>query len=175
MPNTIQRPRILFMTGQDPFSVSVQMMTYSDVSHCGIVIPSEATQPEMVLHAAGRGVKYEPRARLVSKYRFSDIAEYEILPDVSDGVIFLLKQVGKRYDNEEIVSRVILRVLQVASPWVTKAALPSPDQWTCARLAMAVDPTRTRLPEWKSLDPDSVTPIDLLTATDGGPHFRRVK
>jgi hypothetical protein len=170
------RPKLLFMTGQDPFSISVQMMTYSDVSHCAIVLPRvEGAADEMVIHAAGRGVKFEPRSKLYKKYRFLDIAEFEILPDVSYGVSYLLAQVGKPYDTEEVVSRVFLRIAQVASPWVRKSAVPSPGQWTCARLAMAIDPYRNIISEWRTLDPDSVVPIELLNASVNGLNFHRVK
>ena len=167
------RPKILFLRGRDPFSLSVQMMTLSEVSHVALILPSD--RGELALHALVKGVRLEPRDKL--DRNFDPVAEFVVLPDVRTGLAFLLKQVGKPYDEGEVASRLFYHGLQAIFPWIAGAgtSTPAKDKWTCGRLTMALDPVRNRIPEWWVLDPSLVTPVDLLDTTtknSAGSFFR---
>lgn len=156
--------RLLFLTGEDWFSVGIRAFTQGLPSHVGVCFGPQGSH---VLHAVSKGVKIEPRERLYAKYSFYDVAEFQIIPDVRPGFHQAASQVGKPYDKGEIYSRVINKVVRVACPWVPEAAV-SEGQWTCARFAMLLDPMGARIPEWRSLDPKTVTPVELLRATEAG-------
>ncbi len=162
------RPRLLFLSGLDWFSLGVRVLTNSRAAHVAIVVGDN------VLHAASKGVFLEDRRRLYTAYRYSDIAEFEVLPDVGLGLDYLYSQLGQPYDSGEVFSRVITQVLNGFSGFDKMNAVGSRGQWTCARFAMAIDPMRDRIPAWWRLDPRTVTPASLLQATRTSPSFRRV-
>lgn len=164
----MSRPRVAFFAGVDPFSLAVRAFTASRVTHAAVAIDGN------ILHAASKGVLLEDRRRLYTHYLYEDVAEFEVLPDVTPGLNYMLKQLGKPYDLTEIASRVISKIANAFSGIDRMDALNSPGQWTCARFVMALDPTRVVFPEWRALDPRTVTPASLLQATQISPYFRRV-
>lgn len=166
-PDSRVRPTLIFTSGDDPFSLSVQMVTMSAASHVVIGFGDE------IIHAI-RQVRHEARSRLYTKYKYTEVAEFEIVPDVTPGVQYLVSQVGKPYDFDEVISGLFMRSFQFLMPTWQKNAIATQGKWTCARLAMALDPYRNRIPEWWSVDPEGATPAALLQ-TMGGASFRRIK
>jgi hypothetical protein len=164
--------RLLFLTGEDWFSVGIRAFTRGLPSHVALAFGPDGSQ---VVHAVSKGVRVEAREQLYTKYLFYDVAEFGVVPDVRAGLQTALTQVGKPYDKGEIYSRLINKVVRVACPWVPEAAA-SDGEWTCARFAMLLDPLGARIPEWRALDPKTVTPVELLRATEGGlGSFRRIR
>jgi len=162
--------RILFSSGTDPFSVFVRLATVSKTNHVSIVVGDN------ILHAVTRGVRIEDRRRLYTHYNYTDVAEYEILPDVSYGLDFVMRQLGRAYDRGELVTKLASKLSNAFGVHESAPAAGqlSTGQWSCARLAMAIDPTRTQIPEWRRVNPQTVTPGSLLQATRMGASFRRV-
>lgn len=162
--------RILFSSGLDPFSVFVRLATMSKTNHVSIVVGDN------VIHAVTKGVRIEDRRRLYTSYNYSDVAEYEILPDVSLGLDFVMRQLGRSYDTAEVATRFVSKLVNGfgSHEAVPAVGQTSPGQWSCARLAMAIDPTRRQIPEWRKLNPQTVTPGSLLQATRTGASFRRI-
>lgn len=167
------RPHILFATGNDPFSLGVKLLTTSSISHTAIVIDENT-----IIHAVTSRVKREPRSKLYTRHHFTDVAEFEVIPNVDVGLNYLNQQIGKAYDMDEIFSGLFLRCLQLVAPTaVTKNGYSTKNKWTCARLAMGLDPQRNRIPEWWKIDPDGVSPEDLFQASNNGTgnSFNRIK
>jgi len=160
------QPRLLFTGGDDAFSVLVRGWTGSYATHAAIVIGDQ------VLHAVGKGVILEMRSALRTRYGYYDVAELEVLPDVSEGLRLASAQVGRRYDNLDVASRLLFVALRGLLPWTARRAVNTPGAWTCARFCMLLDPIGDRIPEWRHVDRTSVTPVDLLAVA--GPSFRRV-
>lgn len=160
--------RLLFLTGDDPFSAAVKAWTLSPASHVALALGNSGN---LLLHAVAKGIILEPRWAVYRRLRYRDVAEFEVLPDVSRETNALLARAGDRYDYGEIVSHVLLRVARCALPWIP-ATVSTPRRWTCARFLLDLDPTRSKIPEWRGLDARTVTPSDLLRVA--GSSFRRL-
>lgn len=162
--------RVLFSSGTDPFSMFVRLATVSKTNHVAIVVGDN------IIHAVTKGVRLEDRRRLYTNYNYTDVAEFEILPDVRFGLDFIVHQLGRPYDRGELVTRLASKISNALSGHEAIPAIGgiSPGQWSCARLAMAIDPTRRQIPEWRGLNPQTVTPGSLLQATRTGASFRRI-
>lgn len=162
------KPSLLFTTGEDPFSLSIQMLTASPASHVAICLNNGKNE---IVHAI-RKVRHENRSRLYTKYAYKDVAEFLILPEVN--LDHVMSQTGKLYDFDEVITGFFMRGIQLAAPWVTRAAVATGGKWTCARLALALDPKRNIIPEWRGLNPEGITPDELLQ-TMAGPSFYRIR
>ncbi len=143
-------------------------MTASPASHVVICLNNGKNE---IVHAI-KQVRRENRSRLYTKYAYQDVAEYLIIPEVN--IDHVLTQVGKLYDFDEVITGFFFRGLQLAAPWVTRSAVATGGKWTCGRLAMALDPQRNIVPEWQALNPEGVTPDELLQ-TMNGLSFRRIR
>jgi hypothetical protein len=166
---TRPRPRILFTTGDDLVSRSVQIFTGSRISHAAVVLPSSDGKSDEVIHAVGAGVVREPRQVLYDKRNYRDVAELVVIPPVD--VASVVSRIGQPYDYPEIVSRVLLRGFQAVCPWLPEGVSSSLRR-SCARLVLDLDPNGIFIPEWHGVKRASVTPVELANRV--GRSFQRL-
>ena len=154
------RPTILVLTSDRPVGRAIRWFTRGPATHVAIGIGGD------VIHARDRGVTYEPRAALGDQH-YALLAEYAVLRDVRAGLAHVFSQHGKPYDVGDLVGWLV-------RPRRRHVQLDGHrPRWTCVRLALALDPDRTRIPEWTSLDPGLTTPTDLWRSMEGT-SFQRV-
>jgi hypothetical protein len=127
---------------------------------------------DLILHSVPDvGVALEPKGPYLKRSGEKVIAEYVILPDVRSGVIQAMGLLGNSWDYAEVVSYVALALGRMMCPWLP-VSRPTPQQWSCARFVMQIDPTGTAIPEWKGVDPKTATPGALLNVI--GPSFAKL-
>lgn len=157
--------RLVFTTGDDAFQNAIRASTKSDATHAALALGDGQT----LLHAYEDGVRVDSRARWLAKGQ-RIVAEYQILPDVTDGVFAAMQHVGKRYDVLHVFKIAVMRLFRA-----TRLGRPEDDDaFTCARFVMTVDPDGEAIPEWRMLSPEDVVPADLLAMAEGGPSFHRI-
>ncbi len=159
--------RLLFTTGDDPFQNAIRKGTRSNATHAALALGHHG---EMLLHAYEDGVQLDPRERWLGQERQRLIAEYQILPDVTDGVFHAMSHVGKRYDVLHVAKIVVMRLFRL----VRLGRPETNDAFTCARFVMMIDPHGDVIDEWKGVNPEAVVPVDLLDVADHGESFYRV-
>jgi hypothetical protein len=157
---------ILFTTGPDAFQRLVARSTKSVATHAALGLGDQ------LLHAYEEGVILEPRDRWFGEMKQKLIAEFEILPDVSDGVANAMQHVGKKYDGIHIVKAGFLRLFHPTFASLGKTWRK--DRFTCAQFVTTIDPYGEKIPEWRHLWRAALAPSDLLEAALWGPSFARV-
>ena len=162
--------RLMFTSDGDPFQLLIRTSTLSPASHAAIGLGPNS---EWLLHAYEDGVVLESRDRWFGPRKQKLVAEFEILPDVSDGVQRALQQVGKKYDVLGAFKIGILRALHVFGSPVRNLGPDPTNRYTCAHFVMLLDPVGRKIPEWRDLRRETLVPGDLLRAASG-PSFRRV-
>lgn len=151
--------------GWDPFQLLINVSTRSVASHVAIGLGDH------LLHAYEPGIIFEPRAAYFQKRDQRLVAEFEILPDVSDGILTAAENVGQRGFLRGAAQIIATRALRIAgSPlcWF----VPSTER-TCAQFAMSIDRAGI-IPEWREIDRRAVVPADLLDVARIGPSFAQV-
>lgn len=163
----LSRPPVtlVFTTGRDAFQMLVASTTKSKATHAAIGLGDQ------LLHAYENGVLLESRDEWLGKREQKLVAEFEILPDVSEGVGQALAHVGEKYDVAHVFKAWILRLL---SPAIRSLGPDSRNKFTCARFVTLIDPHGDRIPEWRYLWREALAPVDLLDAAMWGPSFRRL-
>lgn len=156
--------RLVFTTGLDPFQFLIGATTQSPATHAAIGIGDH------LLHAYERGVMLEPRDEWLGKQKQRLVAEFQILPDVTDGIYGALSQVGQKYDVGHVIKIGLLRLLR---PFTPKLWPEREDRFTCARFVMLIDP-HGDIPEWHDVWREAVVPGDLLERALVGPSFYQV-
>lgn len=158
-------PTLVFTTGADPFQFLVKATTDSAASHAAIGLGDK------LLHAYEDGVLLETRNEWLGKREQVLVAEFQILPDVTDGIARALEHLGKKYDGAHVIKIWLLRLLQ---PAIRSLGPDAPDRFTCARFVTTIDPRGERIPEWQHLWLEAITPADLLECALWGPSFHRI-
>jgi hypothetical protein len=152
--------------GWDPFQLLINVSTRSVAAHVAIGLGDQ------LLHAYEPGVTLEPRERYLQAKHQKVVAEYEILPDITDGLAEAISNIGKRGFLGGAAQIGIIRALQMCgSP--LQFLVPSNER-TCARFAMMLDRTGACIPEWREINRRAVVPADLLEAAEVGLSFQRV-
>ncbi len=160
--------RLIFTTGDDAFQNVIRTTTRSPATHAALALGDHG---ETLLHAYEDGVQIDSRDRWLGEKGQVLVAEYRILPDVTDGVASAMAHVGKRYDVLHVVKIAVMRVLRL----VRLGKPEDNDAFTCARFVMvAIDPAGTQIPEWNTIPRDAAVPADLLAAAEAGPSFYRL-
>jgi hypothetical protein len=159
------RPTLLFTTGSDAFQALVAKTTRSVATHAALGLG------DRLLHAYEDGVLLEPRDEWFGKRRQRLIAEFAILPDVTDGIGAALGHVGEKYDAMHVIKAAILRKLW---PFMRSLGPDRQDRFTCARFVTTIDPYGERIPEWRHLWMEALAPADLLEVALWGVSFRRL-
>lgn len=155
----------MFTRGRDPFQALIQNATVSRAAHVAIGLG------DSLLHADGRGVVLEPRAKYIDEARQTIVAEYEILPDVGYGLHVCASQVGQGSILDFTVGVLRTTLAMIATRTLSRMHVPSIEGRTCASFVMQLDPRGERIIEWRSIRRAAATPADLLAAT-AGPSFR---
>lgn len=156
---------LVFTTGDDLFQHLVSVNTRSPATHAAIGLG------DYLLHAYEDGVLLEPRGEWFGKRNQKLVAEFAILPDVTDGLTEALTHVGEKYDALHVFKALILRKL---APLVRSLGPDPHDRFTCARFAASIDPYGERIPEWRNLWREAIAPVDLLEVALWGPSFARI-
>ena len=158
---------LVFTTGADPFQFFIKVGTRSPATHAAIGVGDK------LLHAYEDGVKLDPRSAWFGDDRQALIAEFMIVPDVSQGVQLAAQHIGRPYDVVGIVKAALLRGLAFCASPVQSFGPATDNAHVCASFAMLLDPYGIQIPEWRAIDRANVSPADLLAAARG-PSFRRV-
>jgi hypothetical protein len=158
-------PTLAFTTGADPFQFLVKATTDSAASHAAIGLGDQ------LLHAYEDGVLLESRDEWLGKRKQVLVAEFQILPDVTDGIARAMQHLGKKYDAMHVLKIWLLRLLH---PAIRSLGPDAPDKFTCARFVTMIDPYGERIPEWRHLWMEAITPADLLDCALWGPSFHRI-
>lgn len=162
--------RLLFMTGDDVLATGVKAFTLSPASHAAIAM---GPYGNMLLHAITPGVVYESRWNFYQRAQYRDVAEYLIIPDVSDGLRRALMLIGQKFDVGGAASQFAFKLARIVCPWLPKT-LSTSGRWTCTQLVMQLDSHGQRIPEWRGLDDRSVTAAELMAVAETSPSFKRV-
>jgi hypothetical protein len=158
-------PTLVFSTGSDPFQFLVKATTNSAASHAAIGLG------DRLLHSYEDGTLLEPRGEWFGKREQVLVAEFQILPDVTDGIARAMRHLGKKYDAMHVIKIWLLRLLH---PAIRSLGPDAPDKFTCARFVTMIDPYGERIPEWRHLWMEAITPADLLDCALWGPSFHRI-
>ena len=163
---------LLFTSSDHIADRLIRRFTGSPTSHVAITLGEDR---QTLLHAVPQGVIIEPRSTWMQRDKAWVVAEYEVLPDVSQGLKRVLGFVGERYD--------FLFPANYALAYFYRRTVGAPvralyrqlrSSQTCAQLALLLDANCQKIPEWCGLEFDTVLPADLLKRADG-PSFRRIR
>lgn len=162
---------LVFTTSTSLLSKAIRAFTGGPTSH--VAIGTEFFGVPVLIHAAldndVSGVQITTREKwLVAN---SLVAEYEILPDVTNNMRSMIMLLGEKYDKLGLIGYVLVAVAKWFGKWI-KNPLASPRAWVCPRYVLGLDPECALIPEWKNIDRDSVTPKDLLEACQSENSFR---
>lgn len=161
------RPTLVFTSGFDPFQLLINIGTFSRAGHVAIGYGND------LLHAYEPGVEITPRSYWFGEKKQRLIHEYEIVPDVSRGMLRCIDRIGEPYDVVGVLRAMfVLTLKRFASPVRTRGTA-SKASHTCASFVMLLDPEGGIIPEWRDVDRSVVTPADLLIAARG-PSFQPV-
>ena len=163
----ITRPTIVFTTGWDPFQALINLGTFSRAGHAAIGIGDH------LLHAYEPGVVWGSRDTWFTGKHQRLIAEYEILPDVSEGIEDCASRIGEPYDVVGVFRAALWIMLRRLCSPLRHVGTASAASHTCSSFVMLLDPNGDRIPEWRSINRAVVTPADLLLAAEG-PSFRPI-
>lgn len=156
---------LVFTTGRDPFQWLINLSTKSPATHAALGVG------DYLLHAYEPGVMLEPRDEWLGKQKQTLVAEFQILPDVTDGVETAMTHVGKKYDVAHVFKIGLLRLLR---PALWSLGPDAADKFTCARFVTLIDPDGEVIPEWRDLWREALVPADLLDRALVGPSFHRL-
>lgn len=152
--------------GWDPVQLLINASTQSIAAHVALGLGERG---EYLLHAYEPGIVLEPREKYLTEQGQTLVAEYRIIPDVSEGLAEALQQVGKRGFFTGMMQIALIRALRITGSPL--AGLIRSNERTCARFASSIDRTGACIPEWRRLHRHSVSPGDLLAAARSGPSF----
>ncbi len=156
---------LVFTTGFDPFQMLISVAGKSMAAHVAIGLGDQ------LLHAYEPGIVLEPREDYFANKQQKLVAEYAILPDVSDGLDEAMGNIGKGGFHVGATQIALLRILRIVGSPLQHFI--STNERTCARFAMLLDRTGERIPEWRAVNRRAVVPGDLMMVADG-PSFQRV-
>ena len=166
---------MVFTTSSQRLSKIVRWMTNSTTSH--VCLGTEIFGEPVLLHSAidgetgHNGVQITPRAKWFEDNEL--IAEYDIIPDVTDAMGPMIRLLCEKYDKMGLLGYIIV----IIAKWLGKKIrnpLAHAKFLVCARYVLKLDPTGRLIPEWAGLDPEKTTPQDLLLLCRTGPSFSRV-
>jgi len=157
---------LVFTTGDDLFQGLIGLHTESRATHVAIGLGAE------LLHAQENGVCLDPRGYWFGTRKQKLVAEFAILPDVTDGASRALSHVGERFGWFYVFKAGLLRRL---APLLRSLGLDPVYQQSCTQLVLQLDPQGERIVEWQGLWPRAaLAPSDLLEVASWGPSFRRI-
>lgn len=147
------------------FAQLIKFFTGSQITHSAIGF--EDNGKWYWLHAVGSGVQICDR-----NYQSGLVAEFRVLPDISNELELAKKKVGEPYADLTIVGFVIVMLakrfgLGINNPFYQKSAV------VCSEFVVECD-TQHLIPEFNGLDPANITPGDLYNICLYGKSFQRI-
>lgn len=160
---------IIFSTTGGIFGRLVRWFTRSRVSHVGIATTFHGVL--VVIHADFGGVQ----VMLWSKFIRENEPVVSFIPmdiDVDGAILSAVSEVGEAYDYVGILGYA---VVMIARRWGRRIANPLAGAKAAVCSELVARALCAVLPEWRSfIDPEQVTPEDLLCLVEQSKHFTRI-
>lgn len=137
-------------------------------SHSAIGFEKDGKQ--YFLHAAWGGVQITPRETVLSTHTI--MAEFEVIPDLSNEVVTAESKVGEPYDTIGLFGYLAVLIAKdfgigINNPLASKSAV------VCSEFIIEVD-VNHEIPEFKNLVPSDISPRDLLDICSSGSSFKKI-
>jgi len=144
------------------FGLGIQLVTGSPFTHSAIGF--EDNGKWYWLHAVGSGVQICDRG-----YQSGLVAEFQVLPDVTNAVELAKKKIGEPYAKLTILGFLIMILAKkfgigIDNPFYEKSAV------VCSEFIVETD----MVPEFNGLDPADISPATLFQICSNGPSFKRI-
>lgn len=159
---------IVLFTSSHWFSKIIQFVLGSKIGHAAIGFEKDGKQ--FFLHAAWGGVQISTKESVMSNH--SIVAEFEILPDMSDELALAETKVGKPYDTVGLLGYLAVLFAKkfgigLHNPLASKSAV------VCSEFVMELD-VNNEIPEFNGLTPSDITPKDLFHICSSGKSFKLI-
>lgn len=159
----------IFSSGRSPLSALIRWLTQSRVSHCSIGTTIAGT--DVVIEATLFGVEMRTRSRWEPDHTI--VQEFEVPPYLAEGALPIYMQaLGEGYDYSGLLGYLPI----VVARWVKRKirnVWASPSKVVCSELVVRGLQSQ---PQFAKLDPETISPEDLLeTCFMFGTLFRVVK
>jgi len=154
---------LVFTASDSWISKTIRWFTKSTASH--VMIGTQLQGVPVYLHSTIGGVQITP----MSKYTDRKVAEYEIIPDLSDGLRHAYTHIGSKYDYIGLLGYAVVILAWRWFKAKIKNPLANKDAVVCSEFIIHFDHAKI-IPEWRGLDPETTTPETLLKVA--GSSFR---
>lgn len=146
----------------------IQWVLKSPVSHSAIGFEKDGRQ--YFLHAAWGGIQITPREKVLSNHTL--VAEFEVAANLDDELVLAEKRIGEPYDTVGLFGYILVLLaknfgLGIHNPLASKSAA------VCSEFIVELDVNK-EIPEFQGLDPETVTPRDLLDICSSGKSFKKI-
>jgi hypothetical protein len=142
-----------------------------EVTHVWLEYFTEDFGQEVVIHASVGGVQLQPKTHLLKKYKVQ--SRWVTTVDVPGGYATAIEAIDTKYDYPALLFGVIMLYLYRWFRIEVKNIFASPDAVICSELVVMCDPTG-KIPEWRDLDPERVSPQMLLDICRKSDWFEEV-
>lgn len=160
---------LAFTSSSALISRTIRFFTKSRTSHTAIGL--ELFGAPFFLHATVGGIQMTPRARWLKTNRV--VAEFRVVPDLSEGLQAALHHIGDEYDYAGLFGFLLVLFAQKFGR-TRRNLFASPTAMVCSELARHLDLEGKKIPEWRGLDPERTSPEDLLRICEQSAQFVRV-
>jgi hypothetical protein len=150
-------------------------MTNSETSH--VCLGTEIFGEPVLVHSALDGATGHNGVQITPRSKWEEdnvvVAEYDIVPNVAGNMRPMIRLLCERYDKMGLLGYIIV----IVARWLGKKImnpLASAGAFVCSRYVIQLDPSGELIPEWRGLDPEKITPHDLLLLCRSGASFRRI-
>ncbi len=166
---------LVFTTSSHWLSRVIRWLTNSEVSHA--CLGTEIFGEPVLIHSAldgdtgKNGVQITPRDKWLEDNII--VAEYEIIPDVTENMGPMIRLLRAKYDKMGLIGYLFVFMAMYLGRKIMNP-LSHPTRYVCSRYVLQLDPHGDKIPEWKGVDPERTTPHDLLQLCRSGPSFSRI-
>lgn len=149
---------IIFSTTNQIFSRLIRFFTKSKVSHCAIGL--DIGGMDMVAHATVSGIVLVPRSRFTENNTI--IKEFIINQDIENNIVKVFEDLGVQYDYVGVFGFGLVNVLKRWFGLKIKNPLASSKAMVCSEFVVALNKYNNKIESWKDIDPETITPQELL-------------
>lgn len=160
---------IAIFSSKNIISKIIEFILGKPTSHSAIGF--EKNNKKFFLHAAWGGVQITPREEVLSNHKL--IAEFKIIPDMTDEIILAENKVGQPYDTIGLFGYIAVLIARkfkigIKNPLASKSAV------VCSEFIIDLDINK-EIPEFIGLDPETITPRDLFDICSNGKSFIKLR
>lgn len=160
--------RVGFCTSKGILSRLGQWITGARATHC--YISAQLGGLDIILHSTLGGVQVDPKKKW-AKHNII-LAEFEVLPDVSEGFDKTVSMLGMKYDYAGYFGFIpVFFGRWLGKKWKNPGG--SPNAIVCSELLIHLRGDGD-IPEWMDFDEESTSPGDLHSRCTAGASFREV-